>query len=64
MSIPRQSRVEAAMIEFGLDEMQALRHVQARDHVHNQLRRDPNFLRAHVARQRAEAGCRDEWMPA
>lgn len=59
----REARIQAVMAETGMDEMQAYRHVQAKDYLNTQMRRDPAFLRKHIAAVRAEAGCSPEWMP-
>jgi Tfp pilus assembly protein PilF len=49
----REARIQEIMAETGMDEMQAYRHVQQRDRIHNQLRHDPAFMRKHIKQMRA-----------
>lgn len=49
----REARVQAVMAETGMGEMQAYRHVQAKDYLNTQMRRDPAFMRKHVEKMRA-----------
>lgn len=58
----REARIQAVMAETGMGEMQAYRHVQAKDYLNQQMRRDPAFMRKHIVAVRADASC-TEWAP-
>lgn len=48
----REARVQAVMAETGMGEMQAYRHVQAKDYLNTQMRHDPAFMRKHIEKMR------------